>query len=372
MTNADTERLSWLRLARTEGLGPVTVRRLVARMGGAQKAVEAAPQLSARGGRVKELMSVADAEKEIEQMHKKGVHFLCPIDDDYPSMLSEISDAPLILSYRGRVELLRRNPMIGVVGARNASVNACRLTQNWAASLGKDGAVIVSGLARGIDTAAHNGSLKTGTVAVVAGGLDSIYPTENQKLADQIAQEGCIISEEPLTLAPMASHFPKRNRIIAGLSHGTLIVEATLRSGSLITARLAAEQGREVMAVPGFPADPRAAGPNALLKDGATLVETADDVLAALRLRKSRVDLFSHVEDDTQQETPVNDVMDADEMRARILSALSITPISLDDLAGHIGTNPRNLSLALLELELSGAIRYGSQGRIALGSIESK
>ncbi len=330
------------------------------------------PVLSARGGRVKKVADKNLVVQEAALLAKRNTPFLCPADEDYPFLLAQISDAPLILTYRGRVELLNKALMIGVVGARNASVNACRLTKNMAGEIGMAGGIVVSGLARGIDTAAHEGSLKSGTVAVVAGGLDNIYPAENQKLADQISVEGCILSEEPLTLAPMANHFPKRNRIISGLSHGVVVVEATLRSGSLITARLAAEQGREVMAVPGFPGDPRAQGPNALLKDGATLVQNAQDVLDAVRSYK----LPDGQEPFRMEERKAFDVLmddneDTDDLRERILSALSATPISLDDLAAAIGCRVESLSLALLELELSGAIRYASQNRIALGSLES-
>ena len=239
------------------------------------------------------------------------------------------------------------------------------------AELGAAGAVVVSGLARGIDTAAHQGSLKTGTVAVVAGGLDNIYPAENQRLAEQIGGEGCIVSEEPLNLAPMANHFPKRNRIISGLSHGVVVIEATLRSGSLITARLAGEHGREVMAVPGFPADPRAQGPNSLLKEGATLIESASDILDAIRTHRlpPGQDAFT-LEENSYIESLYDDSLDSGDIRARILSALSMSGIALDDLARSLGCKPQILSLPLLELELAGAIRYVSQGQIALGSIE--
>lgn len=368
--NITPERLAWVRLARTEGLGPVTVRRLVSRYGSAEKALDAVPVLSARGGRVKELAKIDSVHKELEIMHKRGVQFLCPADPDYPDLLSHIADPPLVLSYRGQSSWLRKDTMVGIVGARNASVNAMRLAQKWAGEIGASGGVIVSGLARGIDTAAHQGGLKTGTVAVLAGGLDNVYPTENQKLADQIADQGCIVSEEPLTLAPMASHFPKRNRIISGLSRGVVVIEATLKSGSLITARLAAEQGREVMAVPGFPADPRAAGPNALIRDGAALVQNAQDVLEAVAMFKPR-DLFTALEERAPTDALFDEGFDTGDLRARILEALSMMPISLDDLAGCIGCSPQNLSLPLLELELSGLIRYGSQNKIALGNIES-
>lgn len=370
MTSLDPERFAWLQLARTDGLGPITVRRLVARSGSAVKAAEAVPILSARGGRVKQLASQDMVQKEIDHLHKRNTPFLCPSDADYPSLLAQIPDAPLILTYRGRVELLNTALMIGIVGARNASVNACRLAQKWAGEIGTAGGIVISGLARGIDTAAHQGSLKTGTVAVVAGGLDNIYPSENQKLADEIAASGCIVSEEPLDLAPMANHFPKRNRIISGLSHGVVIVEATLKSGSLITARLAAEQGRDVMAVPGFPADPRAQGPNALIKDGATLIQNTDDILEAVRSYRPPDTSFTSLEERSVHDVLQEDIDNGD-LRERILSALSAMPTSLDDLAASLGCRVESLSLPLLELELSGAIRYGSQNKIALSGFEN-
>ncbi len=369
MKHASPERLAYLRLARTEGLGPVTIKRLVERCGSAEKAVEAVPVMSAKGGRVKELASLDAIHKELDHLDKRNTLFLCPADKDYPFLLSQISDAPIILTYRGDTKLLQKDMMLGVVGARNSSVNASRFTQKLCSEIGQAGASVVSGLARGIDTAAHNGSLKTGTVAVVAGGLDNIYPAENQKLADEIAEKGCIVSEEPLTLAPMATHFPKRNRIIAGLSHAVLVVEATLRSGSLITARLAGEYGRDVLAIPGFPLDPRAEGPNHLIKDGAILISETQDILDALRQPKIKADAPF-----TLNERSVSDVLyneeDTDDLRERILSSLSSMPISLDDLAAACACNPQQLSLPLLELELSGAIRYASHNRIVLGKME--
>lgn len=364
------ERLAYFRLARTEGLGPVTIRRLVERYGSADKALEAVPTLSARGGRVKQLASMDSVQKELDHMDKRKTPFLCPADDDYPFLLAQISDAPVLLTYRGNASLLSKDMILGVVGARNASVNACRLTQKWASEIGQAGASVVSGLARGIDTAAHQGSLKTGTVAVVAGGLDNIYPSENQKLADEIAESGCIVSEEFLTLAPMNTHFPKRNRIIAGLSHAVLVVEATLRSGSLITARLAGEYGRDVLAVPGFPMDPRAQGPNHLIKDGAILVSEIQDMIDTLRQPKAKSQMEFSL-----RERDVHDVLfdenDTDDLREKILSALSSVPVSLDDLASSIGCHPQKISLPLLELELSGAIRYPSHNKIVLGSLET-
>ena len=271
-----------LRLARTSGIGPVTFRQLLRRFGGPTEALQAIPELARRGGgRVPAVAGRDDAEREIARVEKFGACFLVLGQELYPRRLAELDDAPPLLVAKGRVSLLDR-PSVSMVGARNASAAACRFARGLAHDLGEQGLVVVSGLARGIDSAAHDGSLESGTIAVIAGGIDVAYPPENAERQKAIAEGGLLLAEMPPGTEPRARHFPYRNRIIAGLSAGTVVVEAAPRSGSLITARLAAEAGRDVMAVPGSPLDPRAQGCNQLIRDGATLVQNAHDVVEAI------------------------------------------------------------------------------------------
>jgi DNA processing protein len=276
---SDDERIAWLRLIRSENVGPVTFRELIRHFGSATAAIEGLPELAARSGRRVSVASRADAEREMAQLAKLGGRFLAIGEPDYPAWLRAIDAAPPLISIRGSVDVLAR-PMIAIVGARNASVVGCRMAQKLARDLCDSGFVIVSGLARGIDAAAHDAALDGGTVAVFAGGLDRLYPPENAALADRILDAGgAHVSEMPLGWEPRARDFPRRNRLVSGMASGTVIVEAAQRSGSLITARLAGEQGRAVFAVPGSPLDPRAAGANALIKQGAHLVTEAADVV---------------------------------------------------------------------------------------------
>ncbi len=278
-----------LRLVRTPGIGPVTYRQLVARFGGASDALAAVPDLAARGGgRSPQLFTRAAAEAEIAAVEALGARYVALGQGLYPRLLAELDDAPPLLIAKGRLDLLDRLA-IAIVGARNASAAACRFARGLAHELGRDGAVIVSGLARGIDSAAHDGALDDGTIGVVAGGIDIFYPPENEARQSAMFERGLVLAEMPPGTEPRARHFPYRNRIIAGLSVGTVVVEAAPRSGSLITARLAAEMGREVLAVPGSPLDPRAQGCNQLIRDGATLVQTAADVMEAVRPLQTRV-----------------------------------------------------------------------------------
>lgn len=256
-TLSDRERIDWLRLSRSENVGPVTFRRLLHRFGSAAAALEALPELVRRGGRTAiRVCTAEEAEQEIESLRGAEGRFLGLFEPDYPHALRAIDDAPPVLAVLGNATLLSQ-PILGMVGSRNASLNGSRLAERLARDLGAAGFVIASGLARGIDTAAHEGALKTGTIAVVAGGVDVVYPKENKKLYDKIVDQGAVISEQPLGSSPVARHFPRRNRIISGLAKGVLVIEAHLRSGSLITARSAADQGRDVFAVPGSPLDPR-------------------------------------------------------------------------------------------------------------------
>jgi DNA processing protein len=263
-----------LRLVRSPGIGPITYRQLIARFGTAAAALAAVPDLARRGGgRAPGLASRADAEREIERGEALGARYLVLGQGLYPRLLAEMDDAPPLLMAKGQLGLLERIA-VAIVGARNASAAACR----FARGLGQQGTVVVSGLARGIDSAAHDGALDSGTIGIVAGGIDVFYPPENEARQQAIAERGLVLAEMPPGTEPRARHFPYRNRIIAGISLGTVVVEAAPRSGSLITARLSAEAGREVMAVPGSPLDPRAQGCNQLIRDGATLVQSAADV----------------------------------------------------------------------------------------------
>jgi DNA processing protein len=279
MNLGEQARLDWLRLARSSGIGPVTVRDLIAFYGTAAKALDALPELARRGGgaRPVRVCSKADAEREIETLTKLGARLIARPDPDYPEALAALEDAPPVIAVKGRAELLRL-PQIALVGARNASANGRRIAGDMAAGLAQAGAVVVSGMARGIDTAAHLGALNAGsgsggTIAVVAGGIDVLYPPENGVLFDRLGAEALIVAEAAPGTEPAARHFPRRNRIISGLSRAVVVVEAALKSGSLITARYALDQGRDVMAVPGSPLDPRCRGANRLIREGARLVE---------------------------------------------------------------------------------------------------
>jgi DNA processing protein len=271
------ERLDWLRLARTETVGPVTFYALLRRFGSARAALEALPRLS----RPVAAMSRRDAEAELAALDRLGAVILCWGEPDYPATLAAVEDAPPVLTVLGNPALLQA-PMVAVVGARNASANGRRIANELAAGLGEAGVVVVSGMARGIDAAAHLGALDSGSAAVDAGGADIVYPEENRGLYDALVERGVVVAELPLGTEPQARHFPRRNRIISGMARGVVVVEAAAKSGSLITARFALEQGREVFAVPGSPLDPRCRGCNDLLRNGATLTETAADILTQL------------------------------------------------------------------------------------------
>jgi DNA processing protein len=283
-TLSGSERLAWLRLARTESIGPASFAALIARFGDAREALKEAPRLARRGGAKGELRIPAEAGAcaEIEALAELGGRLIASIEPDFPTGLAVLDPPPPVISVLGRPDILQCE-MVAIVGARNASALGIKFATQLAHDLGDAGLIISSGLARGIDHAAHTGALQTGTVAVVAGGVDVIYPPENTSLYEKITRQGAVIAELPLHTAPLARHFPRRNRLISGLARGVVVVEAAQRSGSLITATYALEQGREVFAVPGSPLDPRARGSNRLIREGASLTETADDVLAVLR-----------------------------------------------------------------------------------------
>ena len=393
----DGERLACLRLIRSENVGPVTFRQLINHYGGAVQALEALPELSKRGGKRRPITicTKAAAEAELQAAHKVGATPVFTIEPGYPKYLASIDTPPPMLYIRGRAELLS-HPSIAIVGSRQSSAAGVKLAQLFARQLGEAGYVIISGLARGIDGAAHTASLATGTVAVLAGGLDNIYPPEHSGLYEQIRADGCLVSEQPPGFTPRAQDFPRRNRIIPGIALGVLIIEAAARSGTLVTARYAAEQGRDVFAVPGHPLDPRAEGTNRLLKHGATLVTEPEDVLSALRpltgwserpseRRDVGADVpfavpmaqLSSVSGDHRETSiperlrppplprdPAADLGAVD--RARILAALGPAPVDLDAIVRCTGLALRTVQIGLMELELAGRLARPGLGLIAL------
>jgi DNA processing protein len=362
MAEPSEDQIARLRLIRSENIGPVTYFQLLARFGSAAAALSAIPDLAARGGgRAPKLVSRASVEREIETVARLGARYLFLGEGLYPPLLAELESAPPALIVKGHASLLDK-PSVAIVGARNASAAACRFARGLAQDLGAAGTAVVSGLARGIDTAAHDGALDGGTVAIVAGGIDIFYPPENEARQRAIAERGLLIAEQPPRTEPRARHFPYRNRIIAGLAQGTVVVEAAPRSGSLITARLAAEAGREVMAVPGSPLDPRAQGCNQLIRDGATLVQNAEDVLEAIS--PLRVRPFRQKERDyTPAETPA-DV--PEDVRAAVTSLLNGTPVPIDELVRQSGLAPAAVQTVLLELELAGRLERHAGGKVSL------
>ncbi len=364
---SDEEKISWLQLIRTENVGPVTFYKFIDIYGSAGKALEAIPEMAARGGRKKPLKIPPRAviEREYGLVRKMGGQFITAADPAYPLALSATEDAPPVITVLGDPALLHKS-CTAIVGARNASLNGRKFAEKLAQDLGAQGHIIVSGLARGIDTAAHQGALPTGTVAVVAGGIDVVYPSENQKLYEAIKEQGAIVAENPLGTAPRAQDFPRRNRIVSGLSQGVVVVEATVRSGSLITARMAAEQGRDVYAVPGHPMDPRASGPNKLIRDGATLIRDAEDVIENINGFTGGMlmdSAGSHFEgpvianDDGQDDLGTDMAYSEEQARDIIISALSYTPSAIDEIVRNAGLKTSLAQTILMELELAGRIQ---------------
>ncbi len=354
----DGERLARLTLARADRVGPVAFRQLIARFGSAARAVEALPDLARRGGaRDYTLPEPRRIEAELAGGDRLGARLLTALDEGWPRMLAALDAPPPLLWLRGDAALLNR-PSVAVVGARVASAAGCRIALGLARQLGVAGHVVVSGLARGIDAAAHQGALESGTVAVLAGGVDDVYPAEHDDLYRRIVEIGAVVSESPVGARATARDFPRRNRIISGLSRGVIVVEAEIRSGSLITAGLAAEQGRDVFAVPGSPLDPRARGPNDLLRNGAILCEGIEDVARAFETLRRLDDTGHRVEWDV-----VPDEVDSDAM-TRVAALLSPTPVSRDDLARAAGLSASETAAALLELSLAGRAALLSGDRV--------
>lgn len=378
---SDAERLACLRLIRSENVGPVTFRELINHFGGAQNALDALPELSRRGGfgRAVRICPSGEAEQELDSARRCGAIPLFTIEPGYPAVLARIDAPPPMLYVKGRLDLLSR-PAVAIVGSRQCSAAGVQLAQSFAHDLGKAGLVVVSGLARGIDRAAHEASLASGTIAVLAGGLDWIYPREHADLQRTIGEQGCLLTDRPPGFNPREKDFPRRNRFIAGLAYGVIIVEAALRSGTLTTARYANDLGREVFAVPGHPLDPRAEGTNRLIKQGATLVTGADDVIEVLQPIIGQ-HAFREPLDETDFAAPVRTIVQpvspprgslrtsngAEEMDA-VLAALSPAPIAVDAIARGTGLTIQCVQIALLELDLAGRIERHGLSLVSLKS----
>jgi DNA processing protein len=358
----DEQRIDWLRLIRSDNVGPRTFRSLINHFGSARTALQRLPDLARRGGAARpgRICSEEDARTELTASTKLGVTLVAPGEAGYPPRLAVLDDAPPLLGVRGGADMLMR-PVIAIVGSRNASGAGLKFAGTLARDLGEAGFVIASGLARGIDQAAHRASIESGTVAVLAGGHDKVYPPEHEDLLATIIETGgAAISEMPLGHVPRARDFPRRNRLISGVALGVVVVEAAHRSGSLITARIAAEQGHEVFAVPGSPLDPRAAGTNDLIKQGATLTTEASDVIHAVEPIMGRPIELSEPDDEPLASEP-----EASD-RARIVDLLGPSPILLDDLIRMAATSPAIVRTVLLELELAGRLERHGGGLVSL------
>ncbi|WP_062733976.1 DNA-processing protein DprA [Sphingobium abikonense] len=357
----ERERFERLRLIRSPRIGPVSYRQLLARFGSAGEALRAIPMLAERGGGRASVADAGAVEREIATTRALGGRYLLMGDADYPVLLDQMEGAPPALIVRGDAALAAR-PCVAIVGARNASAAACRFARSLAQDLGQREAVVVSGLARGIDTEAHRGSIDSGTIGVIACGIDMVFPPENAGLQEEVAQRGLLVTEHPPGVQPLARHFPARNRIIAGLALGTVVVEAAPKSGSLITARLAGEAGREVMAVPGSPIDPRAQGCNLLIREGATLIQTGADVMEAIGgfdPRMVRQESFDFVGEPVSSDV-------AEQERAVVIGLLGPSAVPVDELIRLSGLSPAVVQTVLLELELAGSLERHAGGRVSL------
>ncbi len=357
------QRRDWIRLSQSENVGPATFRQLIAKYSSASAALEALPELSLKGGlkRPLRIYSREAAEADLERAHELGASFVVPGEAGYPPLLYHISGAPPLLCAKGKLALSELEP-VAIVGARNASAGGRKFARQLAAELSEAGFLVTSGLARGIDTAAHEAAPQGRTAAVIAGGIDNFYPPENAGLQKLIGENGLLISEMMPGAVPRAEHFPRRNRIISGMSRAIIVVEAALRSGSLITARLAGEQGREVFAVPGSPLDPRSEGTNKLIREGATLLTRASDVIESLQAQYSGVRLkFSEPES-----PPAENIEIRDTERQRLLSLLSPSPVDVDDVIRESNLPASTVLGILLELELAGAVSRSAQQKVSL------
>ena len=361
MTLTQAEAFARIRLLRSPRIGPVSYAQLLARYGDAETALEALPTIGKRGGGSYSAVPRDRVEREVEAVRRAGAKYLFHDRPDYPALLREIEGAPPILTFRGDLALAAQ-PCVAVVGARNASAAAVKLARDFAGALGEAGFTVVSGLARGIDGAAHEGAFPR-TIGVIASGIDIAYPPQHRDLQDRIANEGLLIAEQPPGTEPRGSHFPSRNRIIAGLASGTLVVEAAVKSGSLITARLAGEAGREVMAIPGSPLEPRSHGCNHLIREGAVLVNSPEDVVELLSgfdgsprsTFREPVGTFDHAPEELAEAEP-----------ADIAALLTTAPVSVDELIRQSGAGAAAVQLALLDLEIAGRLERHAAGRVSL------
>ncbi|MFN7101744.1 MAG: DNA-processing protein DprA [Pseudorhizobium sp.] len=365
----DRQRIAWLRLIRSDNVGPATFRDLINHFGSAEAALAMLPELSSRGGasRAVRIATVDEAERELERAHRLGARFIGIGEPDYPAALRQIDGAPPLLAAKGRSEAALQ-PSVGVVGSRNASISGAKFAAMIARDVGRAGYTVTSGLARGIDTAAHRASLETGTIAVLAGGLDQPYPPENISLLQEITDgTGLAVSEMPVGWEPRARDFPRRTRLIAGISLGVVVVEAAQRSGSLITARMAGDFGRLVFAVPGSPLDPRCHGTNGLLKEGAIVTTGSQDVLDALApLSRMEPPQASVIEEPDQDDGARSYLPPDDSEREQIVSALGPTPVEVDDIIRHTGLAASAVYLVLLELDLAGRLHRHPGGLVSI------
>jgi DNA processing protein len=365
----ERQRLAWLRLIRSDNVGPSTFRELINQFGTAEMALNMLPELSQRGGATRSIRIAThdEAEAELEFARRFGARFVGIGEPDYPTALRQIEAAPPLLAVKGDGAVCHA-PAIGMVGSRNCSISGAKFAAMLAHDIGRAGYTIVSGLARGIDAAAHRASLATGTIAAMAGGLDQPYPPENIDLMHEIvARGGLLVSEMPFGWEPRARDFPRRNRLIAGIGLGLVVVEATERSGSLITARYAGNFGRQVFAVPGSPLDPRSHGTNGLLKDGAQIVTEAADVIRSMA-PVSQIDLFTDpklTEPPREEEKPLG-LPPSDSERDRIVDAMGPTPVEIDDIMRHTGCSAQAVYLVLLELDLAGRLHRHPGGLVSL------
>ncbi len=366
----DEQRLNWLRLIRTTHIGPVTFWRMINTCGGAEKALEYLPEFLARTGKKhRQPVTRQMALRELAAARKAGATLVARGEPGYPALLAHLDAPPPLLYVKGRLELASR-PSIAIVGSRNGSAIGQKFTRQLVQGLVREGYSIISGLARGIDTAAHVGAVDKATLAVIAGGIDNYYPPQNEDLQKRIEQAGLIVTENPPGFEPRAQDFPRRNRIISGCALGTIVIEANLRSGSLITARLASEQGREVMAVPGHPLDPRAAGTNRLIMNGASMITCAADVIELLTPMSgqqpapspSPASLFENIQ--TQQ--AIDDIEIKPDSRQLVLDALSTQAVEVDELIRATALTSREVRIVLLELELAGRIQHDGAQNVRL------
>ena len=365
---SEQKKLDWLRLIRTKNVGPKSFQSLMNIYGSADKALEAIPHLSKKGGSQIKPFSVSEANKEIDELKKRNAQIVIACESLYPRLLRDLNDLPPVLTVLGRVDCLDIRS-VAIVGSRNCSANGCKIAGEMGKTIGKNKYMVTSGLARGIDTAAHKGALSTGTIAVVAGGIDNIYPPENKKLFYDITENGAIIAEMKIGTSPKPQYFPRRNRIIAGMSVATVVVEAAIRSGSLITAKFALEQDREVFGVPGSPLDPRCKGPNTLIREGAFMAESGIDVVNVLgNLHYTKpFGLFDKVDGSVYNApTPKISEDDVDKARVIIHEKLGPTPTNIDDIITQTGISANIVMVVLLELELAGKMERHPGNKVSV------